>query len=307
MSKTILITGASGLIGKPLSRFLLQKGYRIYHLNRGGSFKDPRVKTFKWDVYNSKIDENCIEGVDAIIHLAGEGIAGKPWTKKRKQQIIESRTKSIRLLYDLLREKDHQVKTVISASAVGYYGDQRDKLLTEDSEAGNDFLGRSCLAWEQAVDAGKELGLRIVKLRTGVVLTLEGGALPEIAKPIKLGVGAPLGSGKQWMPWIHIQDVLRMYLFALENTELEGAFNMASPLPVTNKDLTKELARAVKKKLWLPRVPAFVLRVILGEMSAVVLSSDKTSSDKIQAMGFEFEFLSLREALKNIYGSKKAA
>jgi uncharacterized protein (TIGR01777 family) len=305
MSKTILITGASGLIGRSLSRFLSQKGYRIYHLNRSESKKNPWIKTFKWDVYTGKIDENCINGVDTIIHLAGEGIADKPWSKKRKQSIIESRTKSIRLILDLLKKKEHQLKTIISASAIGYYGDRGNELLIEESRPGPDYLGQTCIAWEKAVDEGKELGLRIVKLRTGLVLTAEGGALPQLAKPVQLGVGAPLGSGKQWVSWIHLQDVLNMYHFTLENSQLSGAFNMTAPNPVTNSELTETLARELKKPLWLPSVPAFILRIILGKMSAVVLNSTRTSSQKIQSKGFEFKFQTLAEALKNIYGSKK--
>lgn len=302
MSKTILITGASGMIGKSLTRHLLQKGHRVCHLNRSGSQKNPVIRTFKWDVEKQFIDERCIEGIDCIIHLAGEGIATRPWTRKRKQQIISSRTESIRLIYKLLGKRSHHITSVISASAMGYYGDRNNELLTEDSPPGKDFLGKTCVAWERAVDEGENLGLRLVKFRTGIVLTPEGGALPQLAKPVRLGFGAALGSGRQWMPWIHLQDVLRMYTFAVENDSLEGVYNMAAPLPVTNNEFTKILSSELKKPLWLPNVPAFVLRIILGEMSAAVLSSNKTSADKIQSGGFDFNFLTLREALKSIYG-----
>ncbi len=302
MNKTILITGSSGLIGRNLSRFLLQKGYTIYHLSRSIPNKDSLFKTFKWDVYDGKIDAHCIDGVDAIIHLAGEGIADKPWSKKRKGLIIKSRTESIRLIYDLLKRKDNQVKTIISASAIGYYGDQDNKLLTEDNPPGTNFLANTCIAWEKAVDEGAALGIRIVKLRTGVVLSLQGGALPQMAKPIKWGIGANLGSGKQWVSWIHLQDVLRMYHFALENLELSGTYNMTAPHPVQNSEFTALLAKQLRKPIWLPGVPVFVLRMILGEKSSLVLDSAKVSSDKIINAGFTFNFLTLADALKNIYG-----
>jgi uncharacterized protein len=306
MAKTILITGGSGLIGRSLTSNLLQKGYTIYHLSRAGSIKAPEVRTFHWDVYEQQIDENCIEGVDAIIHLAGEGIAEKPWTQKRKHQIIVSRRESIRLIYDLLKRKEHRVRQVISSSAVGFYGDREDKILSEESEAGTDFLSRACLQWENAVDEGKALGLRVIKLRTGVVLSVEGGALPPLAQPVKKGIGTILGSGKQWVPWIHLEDVVRMYRFALENEQLEGVYNMTAPAPVTNAQLTRQLAKQLNKPLWLPKVPALVLRIILGEMCAVVLSSYRTSADKIKSAGFDFKFSSLEEALNDIYSSKNA-
>ena len=225
----------------------------------------------------------------------------KIWTNKRKQEIIASRTESIRLLYDLLSRRGHIVRSVISASGVGYYGNRGNELLTEESTAGKGFLANSCIEWEKAVDEGKQQQLRVVKLRTGVVLSREGGALPSMAKPIKLGLGAPLGSGRQWMPWIHIRDIVEMYSFALENEALEGVFNAAAPQPVTNADLTKTIARVLEKPVLLPSVPALVLRVIMGEMSSVVLNSTRTSSKKIKDEGFTFKFPELTSALRDIY------
>jgi uncharacterized protein (TIGR01777 family) len=300
MYKTILITGASGLIGKSLTEMLLKKGYIIHHLSRAGSHDNPEIKTFKWDVFNSIIDENCIKGVDAIIHLAGENIGDKRWTKKRKARIIESRTESIRMLYNLLRKNNHNIKTVISASAVGYYGDQGDKVLDEASPPGNDFAARVCIEWEKAVDEGRALGLRVVKLRTAIVLDKEEGALRQLALPIKYGFGAPLGSGKQWIPWIHLTDCTGIYLFALENN-LQGIYNMTAPYPVINKELTKAIAKELKKPLWLPNIPGFFLKIILGEMGEAVLSSAMVSADKILSAGFEFKFPHLKEALQDIY------
>jgi uncharacterized protein len=302
MYKTILITGASGLIGKSLTGSLLEKGYYVHHLSRRDKGNDANVKTFKWDVYKNEIDENCINGVDAIIHLAGEGIADKRWTKKRKEQILQSRIRSIRMLYELLKKKDHQVKAVISASAIGYYGDQGEKLLDEENPPGSDFLAGVCVEWEKAAGEGKTLGLRVVKLRTGIVLDKNDAALSQMALPIKYGLGASLGSGKQWVSWIHLIDTIRMYIFALENN-LDGVFNMAAPNPVTNKQLTKAIAEELNRPLWLPAIPGFVLKIILGEMSEAVLSSTKVSSDKIQTVGFEFRFPLLKDALHNIYFS----
>ena len=282
---------------------LLQKGYSIHHLSRNPELHgNPRITVYKWDIDKNEIDEKCLDGVIAIVHLAGEGIAEKRWTAKRKQQIIQSRTASIGMIYDLLkRNPAHQVKTIVSASAIGYYGDRGNELLTEDSPPGKGFLPVACIEWEKAVDKGAELNLRVVKLRTGIVLTDEGGALPEIANPIKKGIGTALGSGKQWMSWIHIQDVIRMYVYALENTDIQGTYNMTAPYPVTNAEMTKTLAETFDKKLWLPNAPAFGLKLLLGEMSALVLDSDKVSSSKIENAGFKFDFTQLSSALKEIY------
>lgn len=302
MSKTILITGGTGLLGKPLTSHLLQKGYTIHLLIRSKSENEnPSIKTFKWDIYKREIDARCINGIDAVIHLAGENIAAKPWTKERKKKIIESRTESIGMIYDLLRKsKNHNCKAVISASAIGFYSDRGDELMTEKDKADIDFQAQSCIAWERAADEGTNLQIRVVKLRTGVVLAADGGAYPQFSKPVKMGIGAPLGSGKQWVSWIHINDVIRMYDFALENEQLKGVYNMAAPNPITNKELTRAIARKYKKNLWAPHVPSFVLRVLLGEMSIVVLSSTKTSADKIQKAGFEFDFVTIDDALQNI-------
>ena len=303
MSNTILITGASGLLGKPLTRMLLQKGYSIHHLSRNPELHgNPRITVYKWDIETNEIDETCLDGVIAIVHLAGEGIAEKRWTAKRKQQIIHSRTASIGMIYEMLKRNPfHQVKTIVSASAIGYYGDRGDELLREDSPPGKGFLPIACIEWEKAVSKGAELNLRIVTLRTGIVLSDEGGALPEIANPIKKGVGTVLGSGEQWMSWIHILDVIRMYVYALEQDSIQGTYNMTAPKPVTNAEMTEALADLFHKKLWLPKAPAFGLKLVLGEMSALVLDSDKVSSSKIENEGFKFDFTELRAALKQIY------
>lgn len=299
--KKILITGGSGTVGMHLSSLLLKKGYEVAHLSRSKA-NHPEIKTYLWNVDQQEIDENCIEGVDTIVHLAGAGIADSRWTNKRKDIIIKSRTDSIALIYDLLKRKTHHVKNVVSASASGYYSDRGDLLQSEKDSPNTDFLGHCCVLWEKAVDKGEALGLRVVKFRTGVILDLKTGALPEIAKPIKWGVGSPLGSGKQWISWIHLDDVTKMYLKGIEDERLKGAYNMSTPYPLTNEGLTKAIANQLDKKLWVPKVPAFTLKLMLGEMSAVVLGSTKMSVQKIEETGFKFKFPEVKSALKNIYG-----
>jgi len=298
--KTILLTGGTGLIGSSLTRQLLDKGYTVSHLSRSPG-KDPAVNTFLWDVHKGQIDAHCIDRVDMIIHLAGAGIADERWTEDRKKELIDSRTKSIQLIYSLLKTGKHQVKTVISASAIGYYSDRGEELMTEDSPPFNDFMARCCIEWEAAVDEGKQLALQIVKFRTGVVLD-KAGALAKMAMPVKLYVGAPLGSGRQWIPWIHVQDVVGMYLFAIDNEDFEGIYNMVAPNPVTNMQLTQAIAKQLHKPLWLPKVPAFLLKLLLGEMSTIVLGSTKVSSKKIEAAGFKFSYPEVSSALRQIYG-----
>lgn len=297
----ILITGGSGLIGKHLTNQLLEKGYTVSNLSRKTG-NDQRVTTYLWDVNKHQIDKHCIDGVDIIIHLAGAGIADKRWTAKRKQEIIDSRVESIRLIYDIIKNNPNQVKHIISAAATGYYSDRGDELMTEESAPANDFLGHCCVLWEQAADEGKQLGLKVTMLRTGVVLTLKGGALVPLAIPVKFGVGAALGSGKQWIPWIHIQDAIDMYLFVLDNEDVEGIYNMVAPNPVTNKELTKAVAKQLHRPFWMPNIPASLLKLIFGEMAAVVLASTKVSAQKIEKAGFKFKYPDIEKALKELYG-----
>ncbi len=297
----ILITGGTGSIGKLLTLELVDKGYHVSHLSRKPG-NNPNVKTFLWDVPSGKIDEHCIDDVDIIIHLAGAGIADKRWTYKRKKELIESRTKSIELIYGLIKSRPNKVNSVISAAAVGYYGDRDNDLMTEKSAAGSGFLSECCVAWEKAIDEGKPLGLRIVKFRTGVVLDKKGGALLPMATPVKLYAGAALGSGKQWIPWIHWQDVVDMYLQAVTDINLSGVYNMVAPNPVTNKQLMKAIAQQLHRPLWPINVPAFVFKLLFGEMSMVILASTKVSAQKILDDGFTFKYPELADALKQIYG-----
>lgn len=302
MDKSILLTGGSGLLGTHLTKALLTKGYTVSHLSRNAD-NNPQVKTFVWDINKGIIDEHCIDGIDTIVHLAGSGIAEKHWTDARKKDLIDSRVKSIELVYDLLKRKQHQVTSVISASGIGYYSDRGDELMYETSAPARDFISQCCVLWEAAVDEGQKFGVRILKFRTGVVLDKDGGALPTLAKPIKLYIGSPIGSGKQWVPWIHWQDVVNMYLLGIENKNLSGVYNMVAPNPVTNKQLTQAVAKQLHKPLWAPNVPGFVLKLLLGEMSSIVLGSTKVSAQKIEDAGFKFKFTNLEAALSAIYGS----
>jgi uncharacterized protein (TIGR01777 family) len=300
-SKHILITGGTGLISKLTTDKLLDRGYRVSHLSRKPG-DNPNVKTYLWDIVKGRIDENCIDDIDAVLHLAGAGIADKRWTDKRKKDIIESRTKSIGLIYRLIKSKPNKINTIISASATGYYSNRGDELLTEQSTPSSDFMAQCCMEWEDAVDKGRSLGLRIIKFRTGVVLYKDEGALPQMAMPVKMGVGAPFGNGKQWIPWIHWQDVVGMYLYGIENINMTGVYNMVAPKPVTNKQLMKALAKQLHRPLWPLKVPSFVFKLLIGEMSTIVLGSTKVSAQKIENDGFVFKYPELTDALKQIYG-----
>lgn len=298
----ILITGASGMIGKPLSSELSKRGYAVNALSRSKQASSSSIQYYKWDIANNEIDEAAFNGVSAIIHLAGENIGGSRWTKKQKHKIIISRTDSIKLIYKKLRTNSaHQVKTIISSGAVGFYGDRGNDLLTEQSEIGTGFLSEACLQWETAVLENNSNDFRTVILRSGLVLNKSQGALTQMAKLISLGLGSPLGSGKQWTSWIHLKDVISAFIFALENENVKGIYNMAAPEFVNNETFTKTLAKELKKTLWLPNIPSFVLKGVLGEQSHLLLDSAKVSSEKLQHAGFIFEFPKLKKALQNIY------
>lgn len=299
MSK-ILITGASGLVGTRLTELLEAAGHQVVHLGR--TKKTGSRPVFIWDVDKGVIDEEAFSGVDAVVHLAGAGVADKPWTPKRKLEILESRTKSTALLAEYLKRQP-QIKAVVSASAIGYYGfGLSDHEFTEVSNPGTDFLAQVVRAWEDEVD--KIENKRIVKLRIGIVLSEKGGALKEMAKPIKLFAGAPLGTGKQLVGWIHIDDLCRMFIKSIEDTTMQGAYNATGPYAVTNKELTKQMAKALHRPLFLPPVPSVVMKMILGEMANLVLNGLNVSSAKIQKAGFTFTFPTLERALADLLGKK---
>lgn len=298
MKEIILITGAKGLIAGELSK-RLEKQYTVRFLTR----KKQRENEFEWDLKNYTVDEGAFENISHVIHLAGAGVAEKRWTGERKKEIISSRVNSARLILKTLQKKNQKLKSFISASGINYYGTETtEKIFTEKDGPANDFLSKVTVLWEQAADEFKDqqVAERVVKLRTGVVLSEKEGALKKMLPTIKAGIGSPLGSGKQYMPWIHIEDICSMYEFALKNPELDGAFNAVAPEHATNKDLTKKAAEVLKKPLFMPNVPGFVLKLIFGELSAAVLEGSRASCEKIRSAGFQFEFPALREALKDL-------
>lgn len=295
----VLITGASGLVGSRLTELLLSKNIEIVHLGR--IKRNGSVPSFVWDVANQQMDETALAGVDTIVHLAGAGVADKRWTSSRKKEILDSRIQSTHLLYQTLLQKKHQVKTVVAASAIGYYGfGLSDELFTEESRPASDFLADVTQKWEAAVEKIDDLGIRVVKIRIGIVLSNKGGALKEMARPIKLGFGAALGTGRQMMSWIHIDDLCGMFIKAIEDSSLSGAYNGVSPNPVTNVELTKALSRVLEKPLWLPNVPPFALKLLVGEMADIVLNGCNVSAKKIQKTGFQFKFPLLENALNHL-------
>ncbi len=300
--KGVLVTGASGLVGSALVAELVQRNYFVNALSRVKRHSVlPGVRFFEWDVSTGEVDANCIDGVAAIVHLAGENIGALPWSKNRKQAILESRTASIGLIYDLLKKQgSHSVKTVVSASASGYYNDRGDELMTEDQPPADDFLGQTCQQWEQAVHQGRALGLRTVSLRSGVVLSAKGGAYRRLGGMIKKGLGTIPGSGKQWMPWIHVADAVGVYLFALEHLGIHGVYNLAAPEQVRFSTFVRSVAKQLGKSIWLPNTPKWALQMVMGQMSEILLASTRMSSEKISNAGYQFQYPDLDGALRSL-------
>lgn len=300
MANQILITGATGMVGKQLIPALQALGYNISILARKQTkLKD--VKVYLWDIDKQTIDINALKGIDTVIHLAGEGIGDKKWTKERKKQIIASRVRSTQLLYQTIKATNSPIQTFISAAAVGIYGDRGEEILSEKSAYGNGFLSECCIQWEAAADEGLPLGLRVVKIRIGLILSKNGGTLTAMEKPVKYFVGSPLGNGKQWMPWIHTDDIVGIFTKAVQDKKMEGAFNACSPMPVTNKMFVKQLAKKLNRPIWPINVPKFVLKAILGEMSILPLMSTNTTAQKILDAGYLFKYVNIDAALDSIY------
>jgi uncharacterized protein (TIGR01777 family) len=294
----VLIGGGSGLIGSRLTEILLQKGYHVSHLGRKAKGPDVRgVKTFAWDIHKQAIDTNAFEGVTVVINLAGANVNGHRWTEAYKEEMRVSRTGSTKLIVDFLNNRPHQVKQFLSGSAVGYYGYGSDNhWFRETDPPGNDFMAQLAVEWEKVADQAK---VNTAHLRTGIIISDHDGAIEEMAKPIKLYVGSPLGSGKQVVSWIHLDDHCGIIMHIIENN-LAGTFNLTAPQPATNEEMTRVLAKKLRKPLWLPNVPGFVLRIVLGEMADAVLNGSKVSSEKIQSTGYKFKYPTLQEALDNI-------
>jgi len=295
---SILVTGGSGLIGKYLCNLLKSKGHKVSILSRNETSND---SDFYWDISNNYIDSKAITSAEYIIHLAGAGIADKRWTSARKKNLIDSRVHSTNLLFNKVKVLNPDLKAFISASGIGYYGAiTSKKIYSETDNPGNDFLSEICVLWEKAALQFNSINIRTVVFRTGVVFSKEGGALEKIIKPIKFNVGAALGTGKQYMPWIAMEDLCYMYVSAIENSEFNGIYNAVAPDHVTNKELTKSIAKTLKKTLWLPNIPSFFLKIMLGELAVILLEGSRVSSEKIKSTGFKFKYNLLKRFLLEI-------
>jgi uncharacterized protein (TIGR01777 family) len=306
---TILVTGGTGLIGTALGKFLIASGYQVIILTRDAKSAQQKTKAMpglefaEWDVKKGTIDATAIKKATAIVHLAGAGVVDKPWTKAYKKEILDSRVHSSALIVKALKEIPNNIQAVISASAIGWYGPDKPGhgAFIETDPPEISFLGETCRAWENSIQPVKGLSKRLVIFRFGIILSKEGGALKEFIKPLKSRVAAIIGNGDQVMSWIHIHDLCRMILFAIENTAIHGVFNAVAPTPVSSETLTLTLARQMHGNVFLKaHVPAFVLKLMLGDRSVEVLKSATVSSAKIEGAGFEFQFPGIEHALANI-------
>jgi uncharacterized protein (TIGR01777 family) len=302
---TVLITGGTGLVGKALTKALIKNGYHVIILTRSLKEKLPSDNQgyALWDVKKKMIDIAAVQSADYIIHLAGAGVVEKKWTIEYRKEIVESRTESSALLIHALQNNPNKVKAVISASAIGWFGADAEKNnpFNETAAADPGFLGQTCRLWEESIDPVTTLGKRLVKLRIGIVLSNEGGALAEFKKPIHFGIASILGKGQQMVSWIHIDDLCRMFIKAIENENLQGSYNAVAPEPVSNKNLTIVLAKAMNGRSYIPiHVPAFVLKLMMGERSIEVLKSTTVSCRKILDTGFEFDYNTIEQAVNHL-------
>ena len=314
--ETVLITGGTGLVGNALTSALLKKGYQVIILSRkkkevaaASDKTQPSVEYAVWNVKDKTINLAALQRADHIIHLAGAGVIDKKWTDAYKKEIIDSRTKSSEFIIETLKNNTNKVKTIVSASAIGWYvPDAEDPSLvphTEDQSADTSFLGEVCRLWEAGIEPVTELGKRLVKFRIGIVLSNDGGALKEFKTPLKFGVAAILGNGEQIVSWIHIDDLCSLFIYAIQKNQLSGSYNAVAPFPVSNKELTLTLARQYNPKFFIPmHVPSFVLKIMLGGRSLEILKSNTVSDAKISGAGFDFSFKTIESALKNLCNAK---
>ena len=305
--QTVLISGGTGMVGRQLTKHLLKKGYQVIILTRKIPFlKDanPNISYALWNVADQTIDSEAVQKASCLIHLAGAGVVDKKWTKVYKDEIANSRTQSSALIIKALSNHTHSIKTIISASAIGWYGEDPSpnaKGFVEIDLAAKGFLGETCKKWEQSIEPVEKMGLRLVKLRIGIVLSNDGGALAEFKKPIQFGVAGILGTGNQMISWIHIDDLCRLFIEGIENEQLAGTYNAVAPLPVSNKELTIELAHQIKGKFYIPlHVPKFILKIMMGERSIEILKSTTVNCEKIKKTGFTFLYPSIEAALHQL-------
>ena len=308
---TILITGGTGLIGTALSKFLTARQHQVIILSRHPRSAASNISYAGWDPAKGTIDADAIQKADYIINLAGAGVADKRWSKKRKEEIVNSRVQSGVLLTKALQETPNKVKAVISVSGIGWYGDDKKRnagkpFFTEEDPADEGFLGETCAKWEEAIQPVTALNKRLVIFRCGIVLSTAGGAFTEFKKPVRAGIATIFGSGKQIISWVHIEDVCRMFLYAIENEKIQGVYNATGPQPCTNRNFIMSLGRKMKGRFFIPiYVPSFVLKVVLGELSVEILKSAMVSCEKISSTGFQFLYPSLDVALDDLVKSSK--
>lgn len=293
------------MIGSRLSRLLIEKQYKVQHLSRSASVTSKYGRIY-WNPGKKELDSGVLAGRKAIINLAGEGIAEKRWSSARKKEILESRILSSELLFSRLSQikKEHLPEVFCSVSAVGFYGNRNDEELSETSSRGSGFLSETVFRWEESLKKIESLGIRTVILRSGVVLTKKGGALEKMALPVKFGMGSILGSGRQYISWIHIEDLCRLFLEAVENQNFTGILNAVSPDPVTNKEFLQTIASVLGRPFFLPPVPEAVLKTLLGEMSEIVLDGQRVYPKKAGELGFQFQYPKLNAALRNLFEKK---
>ncbi len=299
--KKILLTGGSGLVGQALTRELLQKGHEVAWLSRK-TRKGGIVPTFLWDWEKGMIDPKAFDGVTHIVHLAGANIASHRWTDAYKKKIADSRIETTKLLLEKVKECEIPLEGFVASSAIGYYGTfTSDTTLTEKSPKGNDFLAEVCEKWENAsLEFTNELNVRTVCLRTGIVLAKEGGAFPKMRQPTSWGLGSVVGNGMQYMPWVHIEDLVAMFVRALENATMHGVYNATVPEPTTNEDFTRKLAKALGKKIYLPNVPAFVLKLFLGNRADLLTKGTFVAPERLLKEGFQYKYKNSIDAIKSL-------
>lgn len=301
----VLMSGATGFVGRALCRRLIGAGDEVRAFSRrpaqAKASLDGVGRVFAWDAATYEPPAEAFEGVDAVIHLAGESVVGL-WTKAKREAIRASRVDSTQLLVAAMSKLTERPKTLISASAIGYYGEKGEADVAEDSPPDNDFLGQVAVAWESAALRAERSGVRVVCLRTGIILGQGGGALDAMLLPFKLGVGGPLGSGRQWWSWVALDDVIGLIDFALRTPEVEGPLNVTAPSPVRQKDFAKALGRALHRPAFVP-APAFALKLVLGGFSTELLSSKKVLPRKAERLGYRFQFSDLDDCLAHVIGS----